>query len=191
MNFKDRSPDWDERYRRGFYKNAKDPHKLLVDHIHLLKGRSVLDIAMGMGRDALFCASSGARVTGLEKSWEALMNARQAAAERRARIHFVQADAGRLPFKQGSFQGVTIFFFLLRDIAPDIAAILDTNGILIYETFLKRQNEVDRPRNPAYLLEDGELLDLFPGFEPIYYDEGMHSSGGKTRITAQLVARKL
>lgn len=191
MNYNDRPPDWDERYRRGFYDNAKDPHELLVNHIHLLKGRSVLDIAAGTGRDALFCASHGARVTGLEKSWEALMYARQSMIKRQLRIHLVQADAGKLPFKRGSFQSVIIFFFLLRDIAPDISAMVEKGGILLYETFLKRQNEVDRPRNPAYLLEDGELLELFSGFEPVYYHEGMHSAQGKTRITAQLVARKL
>ena len=44
----------------------------------------------------------------------------------------------------------------------DLIGLLAPGGLLLYETFLKRQNIIDRPRNPDYLLDDGELLGLFP-----------------------------
>jgi tellurite methyltransferase len=184
------SPDWDERYRTGFYDGVKDPHDLLVNFGGLFTGKRVLDIAMGRGADALYLASHGIKAVGLERSWEAIKLAEEAMKVRNCPMSIVQADASRLPFKKGSFGGIIVFFFLLREIARDITEMLKPGGILIYETFLKRQNEVDRPRNPAFLLDDGELLSLFPGFTTIFYEEGAHDRAGKKRITAQLVARK-
>jgi len=185
------TPDWDDRYRKGFYDGAKDPHDLLVRYSHLFPGQRVADIAMGSGRDALYLASRGLRVTGLERSREAIGLAGGSIGARGLSVDIVNGDAAALPFKEGSFHGAIVFYFLLREIAPDIAAILNRGGILMYETFLKRQNEVDRPRNPAFLLDDGELLSLFPGFEAIHYDEGVRVHKDKVRATAQLVARKL
>lgn len=185
------SPDWDERYRSGYYDTPGGPHDLLVNFGGLIEGRRVLDIAMGRGADALYLASRGTRVVGLERSPEAIKLAREDMRARGLSIHIVQGDAREMPCRNGSFGGITVFFFLLREIAQDITEMLEAGGILIYETFLERQNEVDRRRNPAFLLDDGELIRLFPGFEPIHYKEGAHNRGGKTRFTAQLVARKL
>ena len=187
----DDTPDWDDRYRKGFYDGAEDPHGLLVRYAGLFPGQRVVDIAMGNGRDALYLASRGLRATGLERSREAIALARGSMGAKGLSMDIVNGDAAALPFKEGSFHGVIVFYFLLREIAPDIAALLGRGGILMYETFLKRQNEVDRPRNPAFLLDDGELLSLFPGFETIHYDEGVHVHKDKVRATAQLVARKL
>jgi len=185
------SRDWDERYRTGFYDTILPPHDLLVNFGGLLEGKRVLDIAMGRGADALYLASRGVEMTGLERSWEAIKLAREAMKMQELSMNVIQGDAKELSFKKGSFGGIIVFFFLLREIARDITEMLETGGILIYETFLKRQNEVDRQRNPAFLLDDGELLKLFPGFDPIYYEEGAHNRAEKTKITAQLVARKI
>jgi tellurite methyltransferase len=184
-------PDWDERYRTGFYDGLGGPHDLIIKFAHLFEGKRVLDIAMGRGRDALYLASRGVRTTGIELSAEAIRLAREDAGPKAVPIDIVRGDAGEIPFKKGSFGGIVAFFFLLREISRDIAEMLQPGGILIYETFLKRQNEVDRPRNPAFLLDEGELLSLFPGFKPIHYEEGAHDRSGKVRITAQLVARKI
>jgi SAM-dependent methyltransferase len=182
-------PDWDDRYRKGSYDDPDDPHDLLVRYRHLFEGR-VADIAMGAGRDALFLASQGVSVTGLERSWEGLGIARKAAATGGLSLGMVQGDAARLPFRKGSFQGVIVFYFLLREIAPDIAAVLDRGGILMYETFLKAGGDAEHPGNPAFLLERGELPALFPGFDLIVVDEGLREHRGRMRATAQLVARK-
>jgi SAM-dependent methyltransferase len=183
------APDWDDRYRKGFHDGHDGPHDLLLKYRHLFRGR-VADVAMGRGRDALFLALQGVPVTGLERSWEGIMIARKAAALQGLTVAMVQGDATRLPFRKGSFQGVIVFFFLLREIAPDIAAVLDRGGILMYETFLRAGGDADHPGNPAFLLDRGELPALFPGFDLVHYDEGIREHGGRMRATAQLVARK-
>ncbi len=126
------SPDWDQRYRTGFYDTLGNPHGLLVNFEGLLGGKRVLDIAMGRGADALYLASRGIATAGLERSWEAIKLAREAMELQNITMNIVQGDASELPFKKAFFGGIIVFFFLLREIALDITEMLEPGGILIY-----------------------------------------------------------
>ena len=72
----------------------------------------------------------------------------------------------------------------------EIAGLLQSGGVLVYETFLKRQNEVDRRRNPDFLLEDGELFSYFKKFEILFYEETILDVEGKKRAIVKFVGRK-
>jgi hypothetical protein len=72
----------------------------------------------------------------------------------------------------------------------EIKGLLRPGGVLIYETFLKRQNAIDRHRNPDYLLDDGELFSCFSGLDLLFYEETMGDDGGKKRAVAKYVGRK-
>lgn len=72
----------------------------------------------------------------------------------------------------------------------DIVDLLNSGGVLIYETFLKRQNAIDRHRNPNFLLEDGELLFYFRNLELLFYEEAISDIEGKKRAMAKFVGRK-
>jgi len=83
---------WDATYREGRAFNS-EPSKLLVE---MLKGRKpglALDIGMGQGRNALYLASQGWRVTGIDISDEGIRQAREAAAARKLTIEAIHADA--------------------------------------------------------------------------------------------------
>jgi hypothetical protein len=71
-----------------------------------------------------------------------------------------------------------------------IVDLLNSGGVLIYETFLKRQNAIDRHRNPNFLLEDGELLSYFKDLELLFYEETISDIEGKKKATAKFVGRK-
>ncbi len=75
---------------------------------------------------------------------------------------------GKPPFKTSSASGVIIFYFLKRYHGREIIGLLKTGGVLVYETFLKRQNTIDQYRNPDFLLEDGELLSYFKNLELLF-----------------------
>ena len=180
-------PDWDKRYKDGFHAETTGPHELLKRFWPVIPKGRVIDVAMGNGKDAAFLAGKGFRAYGIEKSTEAIKIAR-GILQNKASI--ICGDANFLPFKSGSAEGVLVFHFLLRSIMGDIAKILKKNGVVIYETFLKRQNEIDRWRNPEYLLDDGELISYFRGFELLFYEETVSVDGGRKRAMAKLVGRK-
>jgi len=179
--------DWDKRYKEGFYNGASDPHELLKRFWHVIPRGRIIDIAMGNGRDAIFLADKGFDVYGLEKSTEAIKIAGQSAKDN---LSIICGDAGFLPFQNNSADGVIVFYFLLRNIMGDITNILKKGGVLIYETFLKRQNDIDRHRNPDFLLDDGELISYFRGFEILFYEETISISGGKSKAIARFAGRK-
>ena len=56
--------------------------------------------------------------------------------------------------------------YLHRPLFQNLADALEDNGVLIYETFAQGNERFGRPKNPDYLLQDGELLRAFA--DPLY-----------------------
>lgn len=182
--------DWDRRYREGFYDGAKEAHPLLQRFWHTIPRGNVVDIAMGNGRNALFLAEKGYAVCGLDRSSEALKIARETMVEKSQNLFCILGDANSLPFKACSASGVIVFYFLLRSIMEEIVGLLQKGGVIVYETFLKRQNAIDRHRNPDFLLDDGELCSYFKNLETLFYEETISDVEGKKRAIAKFVGRK-
>ncbi len=178
---------WDERYKNGFYDGEDEPKELLLKFWQTIPKGNVIDIAMGIGKDAIFLADRGYNVFGIEMSIEAIKIAKQST---KNNISIICGDAGCLPFKENTAKGIIVFYFLLRDIMKDIENILQKRGTLIYETFLKKQNEIDRKRNKDFLLDDGELISHFSNFEILFYEETILTIKGKKRAIARFVGRK-
>ena len=184
-------PDWDKRYREGFYGGAPEAHGLVRRYATLMKrDRPVIDVAMGQGADLLYLARAGFRVCGLEKSREAIRLSRENADKAGVDLTCVLGDACSLPFKPASAGTILVFYFLEREIMGWLVRMLAPGGLILYETFLKRQSGLDGPRDPRYLLDDGELFDFFQGLEPLLYEEGLFFSGAKRRALARYVGRK-
>lgn len=182
--------DWDKRYKEGFYDGLLDPHELLVKFFPFIPGRLVIDIAMGNGRDAVFLAERGFKVLGLERSLEAIKRARLLAQERACTLSFVLADAEHLPFREGMADCVMVFYFLSRKILGELPKLLRRGGLLIYETYLKRQNLFGEKRDPEHLLDDGELVSVFEGMEILFYEETITNKDGKRKAVARFVGRR-
>jgi ubiquinone/menaquinone biosynthesis C-methylase UbiE len=89
----------------------------LCEAVDVEAGTRVLDVACGNGNAALAAARRGARVTGLDYVPALLERAKERASAERASIAFVEGDAERLPFEDGSFDGVLSTFGVM--FAPD------------------------------------------------------------------------
>jgi SAM-dependent methyltransferase len=109
---------WNETFRNGTG-FSKAPNQLLVEAVASVKPGAALDIAMGQGRNALYLASRGWKVTGVDFSDEGLRAAREAAVARHLRLDAVNADLKTYDLGVGRWDLVTMIY------APDDRALLE------------------------------------------------------------------
>jgi SAM-dependent methyltransferase len=103
-------------------------------------GERILDVATGTGWSARNVARTGAAVTGVDISEELLAAARELSAHLRPPIEYRQADAERLPFEDGSFDGVistfgVMFAFDQAQAAAELARVCRLGGRLVLATW--------------------------------------------------------
>ena len=78
----------------------------LVDHVGVMPGERVLDVATGTGHVALAAARRSAKATGIDYVPELLDIARRRAQAEELDIEFAQADAENLPYGDATFDVV-------------------------------------------------------------------------------------
>jgi SAM-dependent methyltransferase len=187
----DAAKEWDERYRQGLTM-PDEPAALLVENLPLLpKAGNALDIAMGAGRNALYLASLGFRVTGIDLSAVAVEKCRQKAERLGLPIETLVADLERSPFPTEEYDLIVNFYYLQRGLAPQIVAALRPDGVLVFESFTIDQLQFGwGPKSPDHLLHPGELRDMFPDLETLFYHEGVVQGDRGPKAVASLIGRK-
>lgn len=147
---------------------------------------SVLDLAAGSGREAVWMAARGYDVHAWDRAPEALARAQALAATEGVRLHTRVADLER-PTRPdpGKHQVVMVFRFLHRTILPWIAAAVAPGGMLVYETYATGQERFGRPRHPRFLFRPGEIAHSFEGLRVLVHEEPAPEGGP---ILARIVA---
>ena len=174
---------WEEKWSKA-QGRVTSPHSLLEQSREFLSGGYALDLACGLGQNAIWLAERGYRVLGVDISTVAL-DAARAEARRQSvleRVYFQQVDLDDWRVPEGSFDLICVFRFLDRRLFPAIHTGLRSGGILYYSTrhvgFLQRNPESCM----AYLLKRDELLEIFGEWHILHYREGPEE--------AELIARK-
>jgi tellurite methyltransferase len=145
-----------------------------------------LDLAGGAGRHAIWLVKEGWEVTLVDIAKAGLDQAGQSAGPLASRVHCVEADLACFEASQTQFDLVMVFFYLERRIFPEIVKAIRPGGLLICKTLTRAQLELpDGPKDPAYLLEEGELPRLAESLQVLHYRELIAE-----KATAELVARK-
>lgn len=167
-----------------------EPSQLLVEYLPLLPRGKALDVAMGKGRNALFLASHGFEVVGLERDEEAihacLTEAKRLGVHLDAR-HADLEDMNSCRIEKSAYDVVICFYYLQRSLIPHIKEALKPGGVLLYETFLIDQHvKTGQPQHREYCLEHNELLRFFSGLRVLFYHEGQDAKGTyKASLLAQ------
>jgi SAM-dependent methyltransferase len=141
---------------------------------HLRANATVLDVAAGGGRHALWLAARGHRVTAIDRDTTALRQA-TLAEPASANVCIVQADLENAPWPlpEELFDAVVVVNYLWRDLLPTLFASVAPGGHLLYETFAVGNERYGRPRNPDFLLRANELQDVTPPeFDVLEFAQG-------------------
>ncbi len=188
----DQQRKWDERHGAATGMPAAVP--VLADHLHLLPrhGRA-LDLACGLGANALLLARCGLEVSAWDFSPVAVERLRAAAAGAGLAVATAVRDVVAAPPAPESFDVIVVGRFLERALAPALCAALRPDGLLFYQTFIRDKVTGVGPSNPDYLLAENELLHLFvpPLVLRVYREEGRVGDTHRGfRNEAMLVAQK-
>ena len=103
-----------------------------------IRGRRVLEVGAGSGRDSVALAEGGAVAVVLDYSMASLGVARAVAVRAGARIHLLRADALRLPFRDDSFdvlfhQGLLEHFRDPMPLLVENVRVLARQGLLLVD----------------------------------------------------------
>lgn len=183
---------WDERYRSQD-PGPREPAEFLVENLALLpRAGRVLDVAMGTGRHALFLASRGYEVMGVDISPVAVQLCLEQASRLGLHIEAICADLTSWQWPQSAFDVVLNFYFLDRGLCPRMEAALRPGGVLVFETFTTAQRQFGwGPSEDDFLLRPGELPQLFPRLRAIRFRESIVQEGDRgPKAVASLIARK-
>jgi SAM-dependent methyltransferase len=148
----------------------------------------VLDLAAGSGRHTRLALALGFEVVAADVDTDRLADL---AGDPRATIETVDLeDGGPWPFGTGRFGAVVVANYLYRPMLPAIVDAVAAGGLLVYETFARGNERFGRPRNPDFLLAEGELLDAVAGrLSVVAYEHGL-IEGPSPRVVQRLCARR-
>ena len=138
---------------------------------------TVLDLACGRGRHALWLQRRGHGMTAVDRD-EAALAALRAGATAEAPLQAVAADLENAPWPLPGqqFSAVVVTNYLWRPLWPQILASVAPGGLLLYETFSQGNEAVGKPSNPDFLLRPGELLEACSGWLVVAYECGQAST---------------
>lgn len=194
---------WNQRYAQPGYLFGTEPAEFLRrEAARLTPGSRVLCVADGEGRNSVYLAGQGHRVTAFDGSGVALDKARKLAAERGVAVDFRQSGVEDWDWSQ-SFDAVVAIF--IQFAPPDLrdrmfgwlAQAVAPGGLLLLHGYAPRQVEYGTggPKDKAHMYTPELLRLAFGGFQILRleeYDREIDEGAGHSGLSAlaDLVARK-
>ncbi|MDO6459995.1 class I SAM-dependent methyltransferase [Granulosicoccaceae sp. 1_MG-2023] len=169
----DSAEKWDARYRAGDGRPAP-PAQVLSENRHLLpdSGRA-LDLACGLGGNALLLAEAGLETAAWDISAVALEKLSAEARARSLSVTTCCCDLSATALPRAQFDVIVVSRFLERALSGPICQALTPGGVLFYQTFTREKTTSAGPSDPRFLLGANELLRLFAGLRVLAFrDEG-------------------
>lgn len=176
---------------------SREPSSFLTERVHLLpaSGRA-LDVAGGIGRDAVWLAGRGLDVTLVDVSDAACAEATRRAVEVGVALDVERRELGTDPLPGGPFDVIVVQHWLDRDVWRDLPGHLGVGGVILAcQPTVTNLERHDRPPR-RFLLDDGEVAVLADqlaaprdgaSFTVLEASEGWTAHG---RHEAQLVVRR-
>ncbi len=196
---------WNERYSKPGFLFGTDPAQFLVEQQdYLQRGKTALCIADGEGRNSVFMAEKGMKVTAQDASEVAIDKARGLAAARGANVAYRLGDLRDFDWDETQYDLVAGIFIQFAEpdfrdaIFEGMKRALVPGGILLLHGYRPRQLEYGTGGPPcAENMYTVDLLrDAFADMEILRleaYDREVQEGCGHSGMSAliDLVARKI
>jgi len=136
--------DWNERYSEPGFAYGTAPNEFLLSVVDRIPKGKILSLAEGEGRNAVYLASLGYEVTGVDGSTVGLRKAQELAKQRKVTITTIHADLGEFMISPGQWDGIIAIYCHLPSairIPLHQAAVkgLKPGGVFVLEAFSKEQ----------------------------------------------------
>ena len=145
---------WNKRYNEAEYIFGTKPNDFLRDEFSKIPiGGSVLCLAEGEGRNAVFLAQQGCQVTATDMSEVGLNKALKLARDRGVDIITQVADLADYEFGEAKWDGIVAIWAHLpkavrQYVHAQIAPALKPNGVFILEAYTEQQLTMDAVGGP-------------------------------------------
>lgn len=172
--FDDAQRFWDQRFAVPEYIFGTEPNRFLASHADRFRaGDEVLDVGCGEGRNSVWLARRGCKVTGIDISPLALEKARRLAEEHGVKVDWQQGDVRALDWAGARFDAIVCIF--IQFAAPEdrdrlfdgFRDALKPGGIVVLQGYTARQLEyrTGGPGDLAHLYSRDMLQAAFSAFD--------------------------
>ena len=143
-----------------------------IQNLKILKKINLLDFASGNGRNSISLSNENIIVTAIDKDQEKLKLYKSLSNINT--ICFDLETKEEWPLVEEYYDIIIVIDYLYRPKIKKLINLLKKDGFLFYETFSAGNEKYGSPKNPNFLLEDGELLDIFgKDLLPLSYYNGL------------------
>lgn len=195
---------WDERYAAAGFAYGTEPNTFLAEHAaqDFRPGGEILSLGEGEGRNAVFLARLGFRVTGVDGSAVGLAKARALAEERGVGIETVVADLASFDLGVERWDAIVSIWChtpsaLRQRLHRSVVRALRPGGVFLLEAYTPAQLELRTGGPPSVdmLMSLADVRRELAGLELVVGEEkrrevheGAYHEG--TSAVLQVIARK-
>jgi len=174
---------WNERYRSDEFAYGIEPNNYLREQLMKLEPGSILFPAEGEGRNAVFAAKLGWKVSAFDISSEGKNKALALAEKNKVSINYQVGDLETLDLSPASFDAIALIYAhfpanIKSAYHRSLDKYLRKDGVVIFEAFSKKHlgfvtsNEnVGGPKDINMLFSIDEIREDFPDYEVIELEE--------------------
>jgi 2-polyprenyl-3-methyl-5-hydroxy-6-metoxy-1,4-benzoquinol methylase len=198
---------WNERYRNDEFAYGEEPNNYLKERLTKLSVGTILFPAEGEGRNAVYAAKLGWKVSAFDISSEGKNKAMKLAEKNNVTIDYKVGNLETLDFESEKFDAIALIY---AHFPANIKSLyhktfdsyLKKNGTIIFESFSKKHidyvtanEKVGGPKDIESLFSIDEIKSDFPNFEiielveqEIELNEGLYHNG--TGSVIRFIGRK-
>ncbi|NML71334.1 class I SAM-dependent methyltransferase [Chryseobacterium sp. RP-3-3] len=174
---------WNERYSSDEFAYGIEPNNYLKEQLEKLNPGNILFPAEGEGRNAVFAAKLGWKVSAFDISEEGKNKALQLAQNNDVKIDYQVGELETLDFHTEQFDVIALIYaHFPADIKSSLHTVLDQylrkGGLIIFEAFSKnhleyvlKNEKVGGPKDIGSLFSIDEIKADFPNYEVIELEE--------------------